>query len=361
MSYSKTIYKKDTKGKTRFLHVYTEDADLVQESGVVGSENTIEHRSTCTGKHVGKSNETTPEEQAELEAASKIETKMSTGYFATVEETESEVVILPMLAKDYKKESKKVQFPCYAQPKLDGMRALGNTDYMKSRTGKEIDTVNHIHEEIKDLGIRGDILDGELYAHGYTFQQNMKALKKFRAESVDGAPKTEDVKYHVYDIVMNLPFSERTALLAQFVAGAKHIEFVPTYIINNEAELKIAHARFIEEGYEGTIVRWGDAPYKVNGRSSNLLKYKDFQDIQLEIKDIRPSDRNPSHGFPVFHWPGAKNDELKAGVKMSHTDRELFLQRKEKFIGDTVELRFFEYSDTGVPRFPVMVGYRLDK
>ena len=30
-------------------------------------------------------------------------------------------------------------------------------------------------------------------------------------------------------------------------------------------------------------------------------------------------------------------------------------------IGKMAEIRFFEYSDEGVPRFPVMVGIRQDK
>ena len=30
-------------------------------------------------------------------------------------------------------------------------------------------------------------------------------------------------------------------------------------------------------------------------------------------------------------------------------------------IGQTAEVRFFEYTDGGIPRFPVCVGFRLDK
>ena len=109
------------------------------------------------------------------------------------------------------------------------------------------------------------------------------------------------------------------------------------------------------------MVRWGDVGYKVNGRSENLLKYKDFLDISLPIKDIEPASSRPSWGVPVFHWPGALNDELRSGLKYSHKEREEFLKNKDQYIGKTAELRFFEYSETGVPRFPVMVGIRLDK
>ena len=122
--------------------------------------------------------------------------------------------------------------------------------------------------------------------------------------------------------------------------------------------LKELHSNNISNGYEGSIIRWGTEGYKVNGRSSNLLKYKDFQDIALKIIDITPNEANPLHGTPHFELRGKS---FKSGVKMSYEDREDLLQNKNKYIGKTAEIRFFEYSENGIPRFPVMVGIRLDK
>ena len=48
-------------------------------------------------------------------------------------------------------------------------------------------------------------------------------------------------------------------------------------------------------------------------------------------------------------------------MKYSHEEREDFLTNKKKYIGKPAEIRFFEYTDAGIPRFPVMVGIRLDK
>lgn len=93
MNYSKEIYKLDSSGKIRVLHVYTEGAELIQESGLLNGI-MVEHRSTCTSKNIGKANETTPETQAEFEARAKIQTKMSEGYY-TLE-------ILEDLAKEQK-------------------------------------------------------------------------------------------------------------------------------------------------------------------------------------------------------------------------------------------------------------------
>ena len=130
--------------------------------------------------------------------------------------------------------------------------------------------------------------------------------------------------------------------------------------------LKTAHKAYLKCGYEGTMIRRGNSIYKVNGRSSGLLKYKDFQDIALVIKDIVPCKVETEWGEPIFEWKGATShrlgkDILGAGTKMSHDQRKDLLINKHKYIGKTAELRFFEYSNKGVPRFPIMHGIRLDK
>lgn len=62
------------------------------------------------GKNIGKLNETSPEEQAILEANAKIVKKLDEGYFKSIEEANNGDVILPMLAKDFKIEEHKVLY-----------------------------------------------------------------------------------------------------------------------------------------------------------------------------------------------------------------------------------------------------------
>ena len=353
------VYKKDSSGKIRYLSISTEGNMVVQESGVVGTNSPVYNRSACEAKNVGRSNSTTPEEQAVLEANSKITEKMRLGYFTSIEEAQEKGgkdFLLPMLAKDFKKELKKVTYPCYVQPKLDGMRALGTEeDGFMSRTGKAIDTLGHI--VLADL--EDAILDGELYAHGISFQENMKLIKKYRAG------ETEQVKYHVYDMVMDAPFEERRAILYNLLRNLDNpnIEIVPTWIVNSKEEIIEFHQRFISQGYEGTMVRHSEEGYAVNKRSSQLLKYKDFLDEVYEVVDVIPSESRPDQGVVVcgkIHY-GKERTLFNCGMKFSHFDRKMILAMKHEYIGKMAEVRFFEYTDGGIPRFPVCVGFRLDK
>lgn len=353
------LFKLDQKGRIRILDIFTEGGELIQKSGLINGE-LVEHRKLCKIKNTGKSNETNIEEQALFEMNSKIREKLTEGYFQTQKEAETEQVILPMLAKDYKEEKGKIDWTkdVYIQPKLDGMRCLAHIKNHKveliSRDGKNIENMDHIKQSLSVLD--DIILDGELYCHGLSFQENMKLIKKYRVG------ESENIKFHVYDVVENTPFWIRNNLALLSSRKCNEIVLVKTdKIINKVRDLQIYHSKFLEEGYEGSIIRHGDAPYKTNGRSSNLLKYKDFIDIAIPIKNIEPADQRPEWGVPVFEWKGAKDDELRAGMKYSHEERKEFLQNKENYIGKTAEVRFFEYSDEGVPRFPVMIGIRLDK
>ena len=218
----------------------------------------------------------------------------------------------------------------------------------------------HIADELKSLSDM--VIDGELYAHGKTFQENMKLIKKYRSG------ESEKVKFHVYDMVMDKPFAQRFARLATICGTIKfdHMKIVDTMRLVNPNGIKIVHEDYLRAGYEGSMIRWGDDGYKVNGRSDKLLKYKEFQDIAAEIIDIEPADARPEWGTPILKYTKKKMDgtyeiEFKAGVKLSHDERKDLLANKDQYIGQTAEIRFFEWTDDGQPRFPVMVGIRLDK
>lgn len=365
----KKLYKKDSKGNIRFWSVTTEGADIIQHSGIVNTDSPVEHRKTATTKNVGRSNETTPEEQAQSEAESAYEKKKDKGYFDSIEKAENRLVIKPMLAKKYEDHAKKISWEkttdyVHIQPKLDGMRCLaiienGQVELM-SRGGKPIPTMGHIQKELLNIGeemFDSDepyILDGELYAHGVSFQENMKLIKKYRKG------QSENVVFNVYDTVMDKAYHYRYSDLYNIFHNIvfTRCKLIDSHLCYGEKYMKQFHEKFLVEGYEGTMIRYGKAGYKMGGRSANLLKYKEFQDIAVPIIDIIPQNARPEHGLVVCKTEAG---EFKATPKMSHENRKRLLTNKDEYIGKIAEIRFFEYTDDGIPRFPVFIGLRDDK
>lgn len=351
------IFKTDSTGKVRFLEMKVVDDNISQSSGILGSENVVTHEKRATPKNVGKANETTAEEQALAEMEATIVKKLKEGYFLTIEEAKSTYVLLPMLAKVYKEEQHKIDWSlAYCQPKFDGMRMLaivkdGNVTLM-SRKGREITTLPHIEKAL--TGIKDCVLDGEAYNLSLgSFQNQMKAIKKYTKGL------SEQVQFNVYDKVGEEVFTKRFNEAARIVFEVADTSIVccPTYYVANEEELIRFNKLNVEAGYEGTMVRISKGGYEIDKRSSNLLKYKSFLDTSLKIKDIIPSKQRPNWGQPIFELNG---ETFSAGMKYSHEEREEFLTNKDEYIGKIAELRFFEYSDIGVPRFPIMHGIRPD-
>ena len=264
-----------------------------------------------------------------------------------------------MLAKSYNDEKHKIDWlkdKVYVQPKLDGQRCLAfiknNSITLMSRDGKIIKNMDHIELSLSFIS-EDCVLDGELYSLELgSFQENMKAIKKYRKGI------TEKIQYNVYDCVSEENFTKRFNKAQKLIEGIENTCIVSTMAITDDNQLTKFHQNNIQMGYEGSIIRWGISGYKSNGRSSNLLKYKEFLDIDLKIVDITPNEVSTKQGTP---WVEYKGNKVKCGVKMSHEDREDLLTNKSLYIGQIANVRYFEETDGKSLRFPVMVGIHEDR
>ena len=138
-----TLFKKTSTGAVQFWQMEVSEILADGETRPVGELKTIygqygtsspqETRDLISeGKNPGKKNETTPVEQALKEAEAQWTKKKKKGYVESIENAQNgfidEEVIKggenPMLAETYAKQGHKIVFPCFAQPKLDGIRCV---------------------------------------------------------------------------------------------------------------------------------------------------------------------------------------------------------------------------------------------
>lgn len=357
-----TLYKFSSTGKVQQWDIRIEKTALgacyIAEWGQVGGSIQATRVEVNSGKNIGKANETTPLQQAISEAESKWKKQLDKGYAqgAPVKTAQTS----PMLAKSYDKEKHKVKFPCFYQPKLDGMRCIAEKSNGKvrlvSRKGKPIDTLPHINSVLEGIMDNGDVLDGELYCHDIPFQTVMSWVKRNQKNS-------SRIKYNVYDIVMNKPYKGRFKHLCNIIGhkGRGVVKTVYTDIVNSHEEVIEAHENQVRLGYEGIMLRWGNEPYKVGKRSSHLLKVKSFQDEEFEIIDAFENIGKQS-GQCTFTCK--TNDGGIFNVKPMGTDQERCRYWEDfkagKIKGKMLTVRFFEWttSDPKVPRFPVGVVIR---
>jgi DNA ligase-1 len=272
-----------------------------------------------------------------------------------------------MLAGSFDKRKDKVVYPVDVQPKLDGVRCLaywdGDSVKLMSRGGKQWNCCDHIIKELEIVLPKDWVLDGELYIHGSTFQEITKLVKKLRPESVN-------VEFHVYDVpragyeqteIGGSTWSNRKIsleLMDEFVDKCKTLVFVESHYATCEEDVYKLQSQFLEDGYEGAIVREFDGEYKFGYRSNKLLKVKNFMDSEYKITDFT-TGIGRFEGSIVWMCETKDGQSFKVVPQGTMEERQETYQNADNHIGDMLKVKYFELTDDGIPRFPVGLGIRL--
>ncbi len=218
----------------------------------------------------------------------------------------------PLLAHIY--EPHRVTFPCYVQPKLNGIRALYQNGCFQSRDEVPFPSglLDHLAKPLLEVFDPSVILDGELYVHGWPLQRINAAVTPVRLQPTED---TLQVEYHVFDKVDYIKSFEQRCIYGthwgeyfEFVQQRKTINFVATVKVTQQSQADEFYAKWVIKGYEGMMYRLGACPYTVpkqentyqfptahkqplgrtrflsdkDNRCWHLLKRKDWQDHEFE-------------------------------------------------------------------------------
>ena len=365
-----SLYKINNKGKIyqwdiKIVEKNDGTYDLVSQNGEKGGKKVVHTRNIPKGKA-----SRTVFEQAVLEAESKRNAKIKKeGYTENLKDLsdpKKRIIIRPMLAHKYdinKKttgRSKTINFPCAIQRKYDGLRMLSHKDgkeiVMESRKAV---IFNNFHKLRKDLNkifkkLSGNFyLDGELYTNDLSFEEISGLSRKLEGGLTKEEEKKIDlIHYYVYDCFdldnMELTFKERNAIL-QSLPKVKYVNIVETYNAKNKEEVREFQKKFVEEGYEGTMLRNYDSTYQLNKRTKDLQKYKDF--MEDEFKIIGFTDGEGSEKGQVI-WKCVTKDGKEFNVVPigTRSHRKKLFKEAEKHIGKELTVIFFGYTEKGIPR-----------
>jgi len=353
-----TIYNTSiSTGKTKVWNVKTIGNRVIVSHGFLDGK-MIVHEEICEGKNIGKKNETTPESQAISVAKSAWEKKIKLGYSPLSQEKNNSY--FPMLANEMN--DKLLQFPCYVQPKLDGIRCI---IYLKdekicyqSRNHTLFQSFPQLEPDLMQLFSKEPsiILDGELYCHSLSFQQITSIVRKKEHQDLS------KIQYHVYDLYMpEKAYEERLNIIRKlfidlltYLKGTMVIS-VSTYKVNDRDEIERKHSEFVKEGYEGLMVRMPYGMYRPQIRSKELLKYKHFKDNEFKVVGVHEGNGSTAV-FECIH-----NDRIfGVNMKCSKEEKKQYLTDFQEYNGKMLTVRYQEMTDDGVPRFPVGIGFRID-
>ncbi len=345
---------------------------------------------TKYGKNIGKSNETTPYQQAVKEIKAKFKTKLKQGFKTdinslTVNKTDELNHRKPMKAVQFRKGL--MHYPAILQPKINGVRCstssiYNNTEDMFSKSefgllskeGLEYIIPNMLNElKSKLVGYTTDSFDGELYVHNETLSIIRKRIpyKKSNGTITKHSLSNEPVRFMIFD--MNIPDMnqlDRIKLKDKYLKGNELIysstlnkwiinEF-PEYnskvinvkhvIVHSDTEVYNHLELCISAGFEGVIVRDIDAEYMFGGRRTNMSKLKKSKSSEFELLDIIKKNEDNIRTYISFVLKNNINDlTFECTPDGSETDRQELLNNVEQYIGKLVTVTYYERTVNGLP------------
>lgn len=388
----KIFYGKDKGGKYKVwqiqvhqLEVFPVVGQLTISHGQEGGKQTVKVEVFKEGKQ-GRDGY----EQAISEAEGRIKKQVDKGYREDKFLLE-ELPLLAMLAGDFNKIGHRIDWESgvHVPDKFDGVRCLvkcgkGGGITLESRTGQPWD-VPHITAELATFMREGDVLDAEIYLHGYVLQDITSAVKRgdTQAKIDQAVKKAEKARYadpydtekhkeacddvdeaylihkirpllelHVFDMPSDKPWYERLVALedyaaARFIGG--FVKLTKNPLVFSEAGMKVHHKDAVQRGYEGVMLRNKMGMYESGKRSADLQKYKEFVDAEFLILDILPAKDEGS----VYLLQNDLNGNTFTCTMGDMSDRAKALAEKEARIWKYMNVKFqSRYKGTLLPQFP---------
>lgn len=355
----KTLYKQTSTGKIQQWTVAVNGRSVITVYGLVDGKHQTTTDTIKTGLNLGKSNETTPEEQAEIQAQQSFDYKLKEGYVEDIklaqEKKNTLAGVEPMLAFPIEKKEKYAVFPALAQPKLDGLRCIAVVKNGKaslfSRTQKPILTVPHIVAELESLYKDRDItIDGELYSH--EFKDDFNAITHLAKRDDVHADSTK-IEYHMYDVVCIGNHDGRVL----FLRPGKYLKIVRTIMVMDRQGLEDFQAECVAEGYEGAMYRNLKGGYE-HKRSTNLLKVKTFKDDEFKIVGAEEGNGKLMGAIGAFVLVTASGAGFKAKPSCTLAQSQEYWKNRKSFVGRMGTVKYQDLTPDGIPRFPVFKAVR---
>ena len=282
------------------------------------------------------------------------------------------------LAKAFdEKTQKKVKWEdrWFVSRKLDGVRCLTVIDAngepkFFSRQGKEFLTLDNLKTDIKALGLKNTVLDGEVCIVDENGNEDFAGIIKEIKRKDHTIVKPY---YWMFDMLSMEDFNSKTSEITfgQRIAdlldlslgkGLTLIGVLPQQIGNDQIFSEMM-AESKANGWEGLMLR-KDAAYK-GKRSDEILKVKQMFDDEYIVVDLE----NDIHRVIV---DGAeveemmlknviiehKGNQVRVGSGFSHEQRRHYFENPNEILGKQITVQYFEESQSKSGeyslRFPVI-------
>jgi DNA ligase-1 len=249
-----------------------------------------------------------------------------------------------------------------------------------SRGNKELWNMERIFEQVKSLGLRDVVFDGEAIARN--FGEAMSITKTQTAHKNQGL-----LKFQIFDLLTGdefrsqkctRPLIDRKSMLKEIFESGQAPNLIHTdYILTDSvSHLQEVHEQYCLEGYEGSVFKHTESPYLFD-RSDLWLKVKPECEGDLKITGAEEGSGRLRGTLGALWVEGeveykkSKYDVVsKVGTGFSDSDRDRLwsLYQNHQLLGEIVEVKFQDVTSEvsmgtsrASLRFPKFSKIRNDK
>jgi DNA ligase-1 len=227
----------------------------------------------------------------------------------------------------------------WVSEKLDGVRAFWNGQQLFTRAGHAIAAPAWF-----TAGWPSTAMDGELWGGRRTFERTSGIV---RSEAPNDAA-WRAVSYRVFDLPNEADsFDNRLVRLQELIASARigWLLAVEQERVYHIGQLRAKLQAVESEGGEGLMLHRGDALY-VAARTSDLLKYKSFDDAEAKVIGHVPGNGKFSGMMGALLVERADGVRFKVGSGFTDVER-----REPPHIGSWITYAYNGSTNSGLPRF----------
>ena len=268
--------------------------------------------------------------------------------------------------------------PSVLEPKLDGWRLLAHVREdgvrLYTRSGNDkTKHLPHIAEELANEFPVGTWLDGEAIA--ITVEDGKIEAKWGSVQSVlGGNPKpelvAEAISFCVFDLlafdgndIRPLPFKTRREALEQIFAAS---EFNAVTLVAQAEATEENHEAHLAVGFEGSMVKWLDAPYRSGVRGMGQGKLKGQASCEVIVMGGKPGKGqfDGMVGAVIFgQYKDGKLVERGKTSGMDYETRKLITHALPMLVAKQVvfEITHNGAMPSGALRHPRFLRFREDK
>lgn len=259
--------------------------------------------------------------------------------------------------------------------KYDGHRILAHVSedagvQLYARSGKsKAGKLPHVEDALRYLP-PGTWLDGEAVQFNEDGTQHWGGAQSVLGSHATRRMQREQVKYVIFDVlafagedVRPRPFRERRELLEKLFlalsdAGVNHIILSMQLAPTDEN-----HEMIIGMGFEGTMVKHLDAPYRSGKRVKTSLKLKAVDTEDVIITGFKAPKPGWIANAKLIGSIEFITDEGVTGYcsGMTVPERTYITQRQAELIGTVIEVSYMTKLPSGSLRHANFVRFRPDK